>query len=241
MGDALETLIDYGREALAFDALNAFIQRSKQKIPQERLDELLGLSTSKPLLSCMELLLQQGASISAMVPPYQMDLLAYTVLVNKFEATKLLLSYNAPFEMPCQLNSESYDNENNSLAIAILCNHIEVAEVLLQAGADPNTEVYSYGASEDPLQYAADNSDDVEMLKLLLRYGLSVEDGRNYAERADYEEYDWADHPLEVAIFNDFVAVARVLLDAGMRLQNMAAAVAGARSMEMRELFQSYC
>lgn len=112
------------------------------------------------------------------------------------------------------------DADDTPLSIAVKHCNPEIAKALLDAGADPNKEIWhkekSLLLTRTVIFYATEN-DDAEMIRLLARYGADV----NFEQTAVYqgssynESMSGTQTPLGVAVFGKFKASAKALLAAG--------------------------
>ncbi|RDW68941.1 ankyrin repeat domain-containing protein [Aspergillus mulundensis] len=260
-GEARQALLHFGPEELALEALRTFYEDPRNKdVDMVPKSFELAMATQRPLVSCMEYLIENGAAVAAAISPDYRLLVSYTVEKQNMEATKLLLEHKAPVEARGRRWGSGDPCQNTPLGMAILHDQLEFAKVLMDAGGDPEAPIDHPGGIEDAAQLLA-RREDTALLDLILnhedenvRFRLR---GRNasYQEhgRMEYIEEDemvfgrWVQptgqprHPLTIAIKADNVEEARLLLAAGGRLDFMRRGIADAKSEEMRELLRSYC
>ena len=88
------------------------------------------------------------------------------------------------------LNHGANFNNEKALEEAVEFNNIEIATMLLQAGANPN-KMYNFGRTKTLLGSAIDD-DNVDMIGLLLQYGadphLNNDEAIEYVRESDNEE-----------------------------------------------------
>ncbi|KAL4930332.1 uncharacterized protein BDV17DRAFT_289941 [Aspergillus undulatus] len=106
----------------------------------------------------MQLLLQRGANASTSVPPYDVNLLCYSVRMYNVKAVELLLAFSPSLELSRQKYGRWVNHRRTPLAIAIMRDNLEAAELLLKAAADPNNRIDD-AAPAGSLQYAAVKTD----------------------------------------------------------------------------------
>lgn len=100
------------------------------------------------------------------------------------------------------------------LELAIVNDHIDYAEFLLENGAKlkPGTSVY-------PMQYVlmAPKTKQAEVLKLLIKYGLEIEMRENFSE-ADCIQYIF----LRAVKYDiDIIGITKILIDSGVSVHNL--------------------
>jgi ankyrin repeat protein len=115
---------------------------------------------------------------------------------------------------------DDFDKDGNTaLHVAVICQTIECAKILLENGANPNipteslydSSVGMYFASRAPLFYAMKRQNAEQMIELLISYGASIDDLRGEGATAAGEK----DPALKYAIMDGDVNMVRFLIKKG--------------------------
>ena len=119
----------------------------------------------------VKLLLKNGADVT-IHDSNHWAMLIIAVYFQRADLVKLLLKYKAPVNVcDTYYNSQGYRLERTPLILALKNNSLEIAELLLEAGADINQSANSY--SQSPLLMAIQTGSE-EALDLLLKYNVDV-------------------------------------------------------------------
>ncbi|PGH11428.1 hypothetical protein AJ80_07106 [Polytolypa hystricis UAMH7299] len=165
----------------------------------DQLSSLLVLATRRNFLTTISLLLTSGTDVIAADTQARANgypLLCYTVSNNSLSAAKMLLAAGLPVNAP---------DVYWPLADVAQAGNLEILEVLLMAGADPDVQVQFKYETADLWQCAAGCTDGAGMFKVLLNQGMRVDSGKSSLDR----------HPFVQAVRFGNVEGVEMLLDWG--------------------------
>lgn len=177
----VDILLDCGSEAIALNALEDMLEKRGEEVSRDgcdksgdcgattstttsslsfadRLGYLLVTATARQFLSCMSLLLVNGANVNIRTSGSRRALLCIAVEKGNHAAVGLLLRYGAP------LGRWSYP-----LELAASRGHIEIMASLLEAGAEVHDS--RYNTETHPLVLAS-CSDNIDLVRLILDNGV---------------------------------------------------------------------
>ncbi|KAL4861420.1 ankyrin repeat-containing domain protein [Aspergillus spectabilis] len=255
-GETICTLFLGGVEHLALESMEEFYWQRIGEDTDHWINDTLVFVTKKSLVLCMELLLKEGGDVNHLSGQYKRSLISYAVEEGSIDGTKVLLAQKPDLEVTGS-NYGWYDpRQNTPLGIAIIYDRLEIADLLLKAGADAGIILDHCYGPDDVLQFLA-REGETAMLKLLLDHGAnpdSIWDTWSALEPDEDAESDgyaraegWptggshSQHPLQLAVMGGHVGCVRVFLEDGFILRDMEETVSAAKSSEMRELLKSYC
>lgn len=156
-------------------------------------------------------------------------LLGLAIEKNAVNVAKLLISAGAKLDK----------GPNKPLVFAALFNRKEIAQALLEAGANPNTTVYNYDEGvrgETALMYAVDVPEKIAMVELLLEHGADPNLANSKGETALFQAVDYANleavrllaararptgvllHPLIFRCTRESLELMKILIAAGVDL-----------------------
>ena len=128
----------------------------------------------------VKLLLKHGADVS-LNDKNHWALLIIAVYFQRADLVRLLLKYKAPVNVcDTYYNSRGYRLERTPLILAIKNNSLDIAESLLEAGADVNQSVNN--CTQSPLLMAIQTGSE-QALDLLLKYNVDVNVQGGYTRR----------------------------------------------------------
>ncbi|KAL2798651.1 hypothetical protein BJX66DRAFT_334014 [Aspergillus keveii] len=181
------------------------------------------------------------------------SLLQIAVRTENIAAVRLLLEYDVETGYPW-IDWHAW-SPSTPLTVAVNAGNIAIAQELLQGGAS----VFFTYHDLDGLQQVSYAGGDGALIRLLVQYGLAIDDTRyelyggrddwagNYDEETHRAEDNappgwWLTwHPLEIAIFQDAVSAAEAILSYdNSRLVDIARGYKEASSKKMKQLLESY-
>ena len=121
-------------------------------------------------IDIVKILLKSGANVDTKKPKKNTSLLHIAVENNQTEMVKLLINNKA------NLEAKDHDSEygDTPLVLAIDNMNYEIAEILLEAGANVNVHC-NVNECIAPLAYAVNNCEmDISWIELFLEYGANV-------------------------------------------------------------------
>lgn len=119
----------------------------------------------------MRILLQNGESVEATVPPFQVTPLPYPSRQNYYYRTV----HHSAFQ---GTHSALYEKKSRPLGLVKFYG-LEIAELLLKARSNPRLSGH-WHEQVIPLQYSAQYLKNGKVLELLLRYGMGVDFKQQY-------------------------------------------------------------
>jgi hypothetical protein len=181
--NSVDALLDCGSESIALQALDYMLEKLGEELSRDghdkggdselppsssslpladRLGDLLITATIRQFLSCMYVLLENGAKVDVKTPDSRRVLLYVAVKNRSLAAVQLLLRYGAPLE---------HHTSSSPLALAARSGQFEIMRSLLEAGAQVDDSMYTMDTH--PLVLAA-RSDNIDVVRLLLDNGVGV-------------------------------------------------------------------
>ncbi|CEL06867.1 hypothetical protein ASPCAL10038 [Aspergillus calidoustus] len=243
-GRSIRTILNLASEDMGLAAVARLIRTTETKIEQWTLEQFARYTLRRNYLRCTEMLLEEMDEDRP-----DISLLDIAVKKGNIAAVRLLLDYGVENGWP-GLDWHSWSMET-PLADAVHDGKIAIVQELLEGGA---SVFFTYNYL-DGLQDVSNAGGDGALIRLLVQYGLAIDDTRYkmYGGRDDWagkdgEEADPANagwslnwHPLEMAICQDAVSAAEAILSYDKtRLVDIARAYKEARSKKMRQLLESY-
>ncbi|VDL58346.1 unnamed protein product [Hymenolepis diminuta] len=172
-GASLHAKDTEGNFAIHYAAENGRLKCLQLLMSKGSLAIVGNLSFKTPLMKAAEnghadvvtYLIENGVKITCMLNKNSESELTLAANSNKLEVVKILLNplYARPY-------IDRSDELNYVLRLAVEKKNVELAELLLEAGADPN-----YVNSDDyPCLFTAIDNGDLEMVKSLISYGAYI-------------------------------------------------------------------